>query len=71
MWGDVPWGDLVLEPPFVTFRDELTVHLDDTRCHVVFAGTAAHTVSDSYLWIPDHGVLISGDLVFNGGTPFW
>ena len=70
VWGDVEWGELELEPPFLTFRDELAVHVDEMRCQVVNAGTAAHTVSDSYVWIPDHGVLISGDLVFNGGTPF-
>jgi len=70
VWGDVEWGKLELEPPFITFQDEITVHVDQTRCQVVNAGTAAHTVSDSYVWIPDHSVLISGDLVFNGGTPF-
>jgi cyclase len=70
VWGEVPWGDLELAPPFVTFRDELTVHVDEMRCQVVHAGQAAHTVSDSYVWIPDNRVLISGDLVFNGGTPF-
>jgi cyclase len=70
VWGDVPWGELELEPPFVTFREGVTVHVDDLRCEVVNAGLAAHTVSDSYVWIPEHELLISGDLVFNGGTPF-
>jgi len=68
--GVLLWGDLALEPPMVTFRDEIAVHVDDKRCAVVNTGTAAHTVSDSYVWIPDDSVLISGDLVFNGGTPF-
>ena len=70
VWGDVPWGGLELEPPFVTFPDRLTLHVDDMRCEVANVGTAAHTVSDSYVWIPEHSTLISGDLVFNGGTPF-
>ncbi|NUR29123.1 MAG: MBL fold metallo-hydrolase [Catenulispora sp.] len=70
VWGDVPWGELELEPPFVTFTDRLTLHVDGVRCEVANAGTPAHTVSDSYVWIPDHSVLISGDLLFNGGTPF-
>jgi cyclase len=70
VWGEVPWGGLELEPPFITFRDGVTVHVDDMRCEVVHAGGAAHTASDSYVWIPDHELLISGDLVFNGGTPF-
>ncbi|MFL6114157.1 MAG: MBL fold metallo-hydrolase [Catenulispora sp.] len=70
VWGEVPWGELELEPPFVTFPDRIALHVDDLRCEVAWAGTAAHTVSDSYVWIPDHSVLISGDLLFNGGTPF-
>ena len=70
VWGDVPWGELELEPPSVTFRDRMTVHVDDLRCEVVNVGIAAHTVSDSYVWIPERSVLIAGDLVFNGGTPF-
>src|SRR2546423_26289 len=70
VWGEVPWGELELEPPFVTFPDRIALHVDDMRCEVANVGTAAHTVSDSYVWIPDHSVLISGDLLFNGGTPF-
>ncbi|NUP46673.1 MAG: MBL fold metallo-hydrolase [Catenulispora sp.] len=70
VWGEVPWGELELEPPFVTFPDRITLHVDEMRCEVVNAGTAAHTVSDSYAWLPEQGVLISGDLLFNGGTPF-
>lgn len=70
VWGEVPWGDLRLEPPFVTFRDEIAIHVDAKRCEVVNVGIPAHTVSDSYVWIPEHGVLVSGDLLFNGGTPF-
>nr|BFE80945.1 hypothetical protein GCM10020093_035460 [Planobispora longispora] len=33
-------------------------------------GVAAHTTNDSIVWIPERRVLFSGDLVFNGGTPF-
>jgi cyclase len=30
----------------------------------------AHTDNDSVVWIPERRVLFSGDLAFNGGTPF-
>jgi cyclase len=30
----------------------------------------AHTVSDVVAWVPERRLLFSGDLVFNGGTPF-
>ncbi|GAA4722311.1 MBL fold metallo-hydrolase [Phytohabitans rumicis] len=32
-------------------------------------GVSAHTDSDVVVWLPDRGVLFTGDLVFNGGTP--
>ncbi|MFD0637236.1 MBL fold metallo-hydrolase [Catenulispora yoronensis] len=38
VWGDVPWGDLELEPPFITFPDRLTLHVDELTCEVVNAG---------------------------------
>jgi cyclase len=33
-------------------------------------GTAAHTTSDSIIHILDRSVVITGNLLFNGGTPF-
>lgn len=30
----------------------------------------AHTDNDSVVWIPERRVLFSGELAFNGGTPF-
>lgn len=69
-WGEVDWGDLELEPPFLTFDDAMTVWVDDLACEVRAVGTPAHTTNDAYLWIPERGVLFCGDLLFNGGTPF-
>jgi cyclase len=67
---EVEWGELQLAPPFLTFTDRITVHSDDLRCEVRHVGFAAHTTNDSYVWIPERRLLFSGDLVFNGGTPF-
>ncbi|HEX3779737.1 MAG TPA: MBL fold metallo-hydrolase [Pseudonocardiaceae bacterium] len=69
-WTDTDWGDIQLEPPFITYADRITVHSDDLACQVIYAGQPAHTTDDSYVWIPDRDVLIAGDLLFNGGTPF-
>ena len=33
-------------------------------------GTPAHTTDDSIVWMPERELLFSGDLLFNGGTPF-
>jgi cyclase len=69
-WDGPDWGDLRLDPPFVTFTDEITLHVGDLRAQVRHVGTAAHTTNDSIVWIPERSVLFCGDLIFNGGTPF-
>ena len=69
-WDGPQWGELTLDPPFVTFADSITVHAGDLAAEVRYVGTAAHTTNDSIIWIPDRSVLFCGDLIFNGGTPF-
>jgi len=70
VWGAPDWGEVVLAPPVLTFRDAITVWVDDLRCEVRHLGTPAHTTNDSVVWLPDRKVLFTGDLLFNGGTPF-
>jgi cyclase len=69
-WDGPDWGDLYLDPPFVTFTEGLTLHAGEIRAEVRYVGKAAHTTNDSIIWIPDRSVLFCGDLIFNGGTPF-
>jgi glyoxylase-like metal-dependent hydrolase (beta-lactamase superfamily II) len=69
-WQNPDWGDLPLEPPFLTFTDEIALHAGDTRITVKHVGTAAHTTNDVVAWFPGQSVLFCGDLEFNGGTPF-
>ena len=69
-WDGPDWGDLSLDPPFVTFTDEIALHAGDLRAQVRYVGTPAHTTNDSIIWIPGRSVLFCGDLIFNGGTPF-
>jgi cyclase len=69
-WDGPEWGALSLDPPFVTFTDEIAVHAGDLRAQVRYVGTPAHTTNDCVVWIPDRSVLFCGDLIFNGGTPF-
>ncbi len=69
-WDGPDWGELSLDPPFITFADEIAVHAGDLRAQVRYVGTAAHTTNDSIIWIPERSVLFCGDLIFNGGTPF-
>jgi cyclase len=69
-WQNPDWGNLPLEPPFLTFTDEIAIHSGDLRVVVRHVGMAAHTTNDVLVWIPERSVLFCGDLVFNGGTPF-
>ncbi|HYK70299.1 MAG TPA: MBL fold metallo-hydrolase [Streptosporangiaceae bacterium] len=69
-WHNPEWGELSLDPPFVTFADGLGLHAGDLRAEVRFVGTPAHTTNDSIVWIPERSALFCGDLIFNGGTPF-
>jgi len=70
IWTEVDWGSLEPAPPFLTYTDGVTVWSGDLRCEVRYVGTPAHTTNDSIVWIPDRSVVFTGDLVFNGGTPF-
>jgi cyclase len=70
IWEPVEWGDLTSAPPFVTFDQRLDVYVDDLQVELIHLTTAAHTTNDVVAWIPEHRVLFTGDLVFNGGTPF-
>lgn len=64
------WGHLELAPPIVTFDDHIDVWAGDLQMELHYIGTPAHTTNDIVGWLPSRRVLLAGDLVFNGGTPF-
>jgi cyclase len=70
IWQDFDSGQAPFAPPFLTFRDELTLWSGDLPCEVRYVGGAAHTNGDVVVHVPDQSVLYAGDLLFNGGTPF-
>jgi cyclase len=70
LFDDVDWGSLVPVAPAVTFRHRLDVFVDDRRIELIQLASAAHTTDDIVAWLPEEGVLFSGDLVLNGSTPF-
>jgi cyclase len=69
-WTEVDWGEIRLAPPTLTFTEGVTLWSGDLRCEIRHLGHRAHTDNDSIVWIPERRVLFSGDLAFNGGTPF-
>ncbi len=70
IWDGPEWGDIEIAPPFVTFDDHLTVWTGDVCAELHYIGTPAHTTNDIVAYLPEQKVLYTGDLIFNGGTPF-
>ncbi|MFE3600866.1 MBL fold metallo-hydrolase [Streptomyces sp. NPDC059142] len=69
IWPRTDFGDIGIIAPSVTYTDRLTLYVGDTEVRVIHPGVA-HTLGDSIVHLPDHGVVFTGDLVFQGGTPF-
>ena len=46
-----------------TFDDSLKFTLDNTQFELHHAGQA-HTPGDSFVWLPQHGIMFSGDIVY-------
>lgn len=69
LFPGVQWGTLKVAPPFVTFRDRLNLYVDDLLVELIAVGPA-HTTNDVVAWVPERRLLFTGDVIFNGGTPF-
>ncbi len=69
LFPNVVWGSLELAPPFITFKERLDLFVDRLKLELLYMGPA-HTTNDVVVWLPERRVLFTGDLVFNGGTPF-
>ncbi|MBY8885572.1 MBL fold metallo-hydrolase [Streptomyces sp. PTM05] len=69
MFAGPEWGDIRAAGPAVTFAERLELWSGERRVELRHPGRAAHTHGDVYAWLPDDRLLISGDLIFNGGTP--
>jgi cyclase len=70
LWPDVSWGELRVVLPGVTFETTLTLHLSSGRRVELIHPGPAHTASDLVAWLPDDGVLFTGDVVMCETTPF-
>jgi cyclase len=69
LWPYVDWGEIIVTPPNIVFRDRLTIYSGDTEIQLIYVGPA-HTTNDIVAWLPKQRVLFAGDTIFNGGTPF-
>ncbi|MFF7182334.1 MBL fold metallo-hydrolase [Streptomyces sp. NPDC008121] len=69
LWPGTDFGDIEVAPPTLTYRERLTVHVGDLEVRLLHPGPA-HTTGDTVVHVPEAGVVFTGDLVFQGGTPF-
>ncbi|GAA1852278.1 MBL fold metallo-hydrolase [Pseudonocardia ailaonensis] len=68
LWPDTDWGDLRVAPPTLTYSSALTLHAGQP-VELIHPGPA-HTTGDTLVWLPERRVLIAGDVVLGGVTPF-
>ncbi|MBT2398963.1 MBL fold metallo-hydrolase [Streptomyces sp. ISL-100] len=69
MWPETDFGDITVTAPTLTYSERLTVHAGGTEVRLIHPGVA-HTTGDSIVHLPEYGIVFTGDLVFQGGTPF-
>jgi cyclase len=69
LFPNTDFGDCPVARPTITFSDRLTTWVDDLEVQLIYVGPA-HTTNDVIAWIPERRLLFSGDVIFNGGTPF-
>ncbi|MGW7358472.1 MBL fold metallo-hydrolase [Streptomyces sp. NPDC054802] len=70
LWPRTDFGDIRITAPTVTYSDRMTVHVGDVEVRLVHPGGVAHTTGDTVVHLPRQGVVFTGDLIFQGGTPF-
>ncbi|WP_053847771.1 MBL fold metallo-hydrolase [Streptomyces sp. NRRL B-24085] len=69
LWPDVPWGEVRVTLPELTYSDRMTLHTGREEVELIHPGPA-HTTGDTVVWVPHRRVLFTGDIVMNGVTPF-
>jgi cyclase len=70
IWPQTDFGDIRITAPTLTYSDRLTVHVGDVEVRLLHPGTVAHTAGDTIVHLPRQGIVFTGDLIFQGGTPF-
>jgi glyoxylase-like metal-dependent hydrolase (beta-lactamase superfamily II) len=68
IFGSFAFEGITVSPPTRTFAGSLSLPVGDRTVELHELGPA-HTDGDVIAWVPDAGVLFTGDLVFHGGHP--
>jgi len=67
-FGDFDFEGIELRPPSETFTGEIELEVAGRKVQFVELGPA-HTGGDAIAYVPDAGVMFTGDLLFIEGTP--
>ncbi len=67
-WADFDFSEVVLTPPTVVIDHDATYDLEGVRVDLLHVGPA-HTEGDLVVHVPDEGVVLMGDVLFNRCTP--
>lgn len=68
VFGGFHFEGITLVPPSRTFAGSLDVNVGTRAVQLIELGPA-HTTGDVIAWVPDAGVVFTGDLLFHGGHP--
>jgi glyoxylase-like metal-dependent hydrolase (beta-lactamase superfamily II) len=67
-FGRFSFADIELREPETTFEGRLDLRVGDREVQLIELGPA-HTAGDAIAFVPDAGVVFTGDLLFVEGTP--
>ncbi len=69
LWPRTDFGDIHITPASLTYSQKLTLHTAGCEVELFHPGVA-HTTGDSIVWLARQRIVFTGDLIFEGGTPF-
>lgn len=65
----VRWGNIAPPESIFPVTEPVTMDLGGVTAEIIPVPGVAHTSGDLVVWVPDDGVLFTGDLAFEGVTP--
>ncbi|SDJ93469.1 MBL fold metallo-hydrolase [Streptomyces indicus] len=69
LWPQTDFGTIAITPASLTYSRRMTLHTAGCEVVLIHPGVA-HTTGDSIVWLPRQRIVFTGDLIFEGGTPF-
>ncbi len=68
-----PWSEeaglVTITPPNLTFESSMRLYFGGRELHLRYFGRA-HTGGDTFIHLPDDGIVFVGDVAQNGGIPY-